>query len=79
MALSLSVVILCYRAGKDVKGFVEEVVDCLEKEMDDWQIILVGNYFEGTGDRTPEVVREMAEMDAFNYTPCLEVYYEQTF
>lgn len=63
MALSLSVVILCYRAGKDVKGFVEEVVDCLEKEMDDWQIILVGNYFEGTGDRTPEVVREMAEMD----------------
>ncbi|MDB3999650.1 hypothetical protein N9448_08545, partial [Litorivicinus sp.] len=22
---------------------------------------------------------EMAEMDAFNYTPCLEVYYEETF
>ena len=44
MALSLSVVILCYRAGKDVKGFVEEVVDCLEKEMDDWQIILVSGY-----------------------------------
>jgi glycosyltransferase involved in cell wall biosynthesis len=63
MRPSLSVIILCYRGGEDVKKFVEEVVSCLEREIDDWQIILVGNYLEGANDITPHVVRKIAESD----------------
>ncbi len=64
MPPGLSVVILCYRSGKDVKGFVDEVVTCLNKETDNWEIILVGNYLEGAGDITPQMVKEIAKSDA---------------
>lgn len=59
----LSVVVLCYRAGNAVRRFVKDLISCLEKEMDSWEIILVGNYLEGTDDITPQVVREIAEGD----------------
>ena len=59
----LSVVVLCYRAGNAVRKFVKDLISCLEKEMDSWEIILVGNYLEGTDDITPQVVREIAEGD----------------
>jgi glycosyltransferase involved in cell wall biosynthesis len=55
---------LCYRAGSSVREFVEDVVACLAKETDNWEIVLVGNYFPGTGDITPQVVREIAAEDA---------------
>ena len=60
----LTVVVLCYRAGNAVRKFVKDLILCLEKEMDSWEIILVGNYLERTDDITPQVVREIAEGDA---------------
>ena len=60
----LSVVILCYRAGKQISSFVEDVVACLAGEMDHWEIILVGNYMAHVPDSTPEVVRGIAAMDS---------------
>lgn len=63
MQLELSVVILCYRAGRSVEKFVRETVACLDEEINNWQIVLVGNYFQETNDITPLVVRELAEKD----------------
>lgn len=63
MQPELSVVILCYRAGRTVEKFVNDTAACLDEEMDNWQIVLVGNYFQGTNDITPQVVRDLAEND----------------
>lgn len=63
MPPKLSVVILCYKAGRDIRKFVDEAVDCLDKEMDSWQMVLVGNYVRGSTDITPQVVREIAGND----------------
>ena len=56
----LSVVILCYRAGKQIERFVEDVMVCLAGEMDNWEIILVGNYMPHDSDSTPGIVRKIA-------------------
>jgi len=57
----LSIVILCYKAGKLVIPFVEELISNLkDNEIYDYELILVGNYKEDIYDETPEVVREIA-------------------
>lgn len=58
---NLSVVVLCYRSGDTITSFVESLISSLNQCEPDWEIILVGNYFENSGDRTPEVVRALAE------------------
>ena len=63
MLPELSIVILCYRAGGNVRKFVDEAVACLEKEIDTWQIVLVGNYLPDSNDITPQVVQEIAGSD----------------
>ncbi|MBL7204922.1 MAG: glycosyltransferase family 2 protein [Desulfobacteraceae bacterium] len=63
MSPQISVVILCYRAGRAVMKFVEDAIVCLDKEIDSWQIVLVGNYLQGATDITPQVVREIAKND----------------
>lgn len=57
----ISVVVLAYRSASTIEGFVDSLVTSLDKEKIDWEIILVGNYFEKTGDKTPEVVRRIAD------------------
>ena len=37
------------------------LVTSLEEEKIDWESILVGNYFEGTGDQTPEMVQRISD------------------
>lgn len=65
MLPALSVVILCYRSGQKIRRYVQEVIEELEKVLPSrWEIILVGNYLEGVGDETPEVVREIARQDS---------------
>lgn len=64
MPPELSVVILCYRAGRQVEPFVDDVVACLARDMDNWEIILVGNYMPCAVDPTPQVVCEMAARDS---------------
>lgn len=62
---ALSLVILCYRAEEFAEDFVRRTLQAFEEaHVDDFELILVANYVEGSGDRTPEVVRELARQDA---------------
>ena len=63
-APELSVVVLGYRSADTIENFVKSLVHSLEEEKLMWEIILVGNYFEGIGDRTPGVVRKIAAWDS---------------
>ena len=58
--IELSVVILCYRAGKRIYNFVKKTIWLLEECTPFWEIVLVGNYFENSDDETPEIVRDIA-------------------
>jgi len=55
------VVVLAYRSASTIEGFVASLVTSLDEEKIDWEIILVGNYFEGTGDQTAEVVQRISD------------------
>lgn len=61
MSVELSVVILCYRAGKQAYPFVENTIALLEKSVPSWELVLVGNYSPGTEDETPSVVNDIAK------------------
>ena len=61
--IELSVVVLCYRAEEEIIPFVEKLKVSVEKLTDNFEIILVGNYFPGTTDRTKEIVEELAKQD----------------
>ena len=63
-APEISVVVLAYQSSETITGFIDSLVDSLENEKWLWEIILVGNYFEGIGDQTPEVVRNIAAKDS---------------
>ncbi len=60
----LSVVILCYRSEEQIIGFSQEVKELAEKLTDSYEIILVGNYIEGSVDRTKEIVEQIAREDS---------------
>jgi glycosyltransferase involved in cell wall biosynthesis len=60
----ISVVVLAYRSASTIRTFVDSLADSLEKEKLLWEIILVGNYFKGVEDETPEVVRGIAARDS---------------
>jgi glycosyltransferase involved in cell wall biosynthesis len=55
------VVVLCYRAGEAVRAIVAGIVTALtDSGVVNYELVLVGNYLEGTGDVTPQVVRDLA-------------------
>ena len=60
----ISVVVLAYRSAATITNFVDSLIESLEKENLLWEIVLVGNYFGGVGDQTPEVVRGIAARDS---------------
>ncbi len=61
---SFSLVILCYRSGEYAREFVARAIEVLDQaSIDDYELILVGNYVEGVPDPTPEIVRELAAGD----------------
>ena len=62
-APELSIVVLGYRSADTIENFVKSLVHSLEEGKLVWEIILVGNYFEGIEDRTPEVVKKIASGD----------------
>ena len=62
-APDISIVVLAYRSSEKITDFVDSLVDSMENEKLLWEIILVGNYFEGIGDQTPEVVKNVASKD----------------
>ena len=64
-SVDLSVVILCYRAAEAVRPFVSKTHAVLtEAGIEEYELVLVGNYVEGTPDSTPEVVAALAGEDA---------------
>ena len=60
----ISVVVLAYRSAATITNFVDSLIDSLEKENLLWEIVLVGNYFVGIEEQTPEVVRAIAARDS---------------
>lgn len=63
-APTLSLVVLCYAAGEFTREFTTQTLKMMQDySIEDFELILVGNYFEGSGDRTPEIVRELATTD----------------
>jgi hypothetical protein len=64
MVPELSVVVLCYRSGGAVRSFAARISKTLlDAGIDNYQLVLVGNYVAGSGDTTPDVVRELAAGD----------------
>ena len=62
--LDFSLVVLCYRSGKSIIPFVETLCQALSFCNLTWELVLVGNYIEGTDDDTPQVVNELAKTRA---------------
>lgn len=58
---NLSVVVLAYKSAETIPSFVDSLISFLEVNEPHWELILVGNYFENSGDRTPEVVKDLAK------------------
>ena len=56
-----SLVVLCYRSGRSIIPFVERLQRTLSRCNFSWELVLVGNYIEGSDDETPEVVTKLAE------------------
>ncbi|HEV3074352.1 MAG TPA: glycosyltransferase family 2 protein [Thermoanaerobaculia bacterium] len=60
----LSVVVLCFRAGERARLVADNIASTLvARGITKYQLVLVGNYLEGTSDVTPEVVRGIAAND----------------
>jgi glycosyltransferase involved in cell wall biosynthesis len=57
----LSVIVLCYRSGEAARAIASNIAGLLDDAaIHDHQLVLVGNYLEGSEDCTPDVVRELA-------------------
>jgi glycosyltransferase involved in cell wall biosynthesis len=56
-----SLVVLCYRSGQNIIPFVERLQRTLSRCNFSWELVLVGNYVEGSDDETPQVVKKLAE------------------
>jgi len=56
-----SLVVLCYRSGTSIIPFVERLQRTLSRCNFSWELVLVGNYIEGSDDETPAVVEKLAE------------------
>ncbi len=64
MRPELSVVVLCYRSGDAARSFTARAGKALlDAGIDDYQLVLVGNYVPGSSDTTPDVVTELAAGD----------------
>jgi glycosyltransferase involved in cell wall biosynthesis len=59
-----SLVVLCYRSGKTIIPFVESLCETLSSCNLTWELVLVGNYIEGSTDETPAVVNALAQTRA---------------
>jgi len=62
--VDFSLIILCYRSGKEIIAFANAAKKEVSKFSNNFEIILVGNYIEGSDDITKDVVKEMAEQDS---------------
>ncbi len=68
--IELSAVVLCYRSNESIIRFTSELKNCITEITPNYEIILVGNYFENTGDKTKEIVEGIASTDPKIVTVC---------
>lgn len=60
----ISVVILCYKEGDSIRQFVKKTINVLEvNKIFNYELVLVGNYHQGSADKTPKVVAELASQN----------------
>lgn len=59
----LSIIILCYRSNESIIPLSKQVQELAKKLTSSYEIVLVGNYIEGSDDNTEALVREIAEND----------------
>jgi glycosyltransferase involved in cell wall biosynthesis len=57
----LSAIVLCYRAEDSIRHVVEPLHRDLAESGVSFELVLVANYDAGRDDRTPDVVRELAD------------------
>lgn len=61
----LSVVVLCYKSGETIIPYLEQMEKELKKEgVDNYELVLVGNYFLNSNDKTPEIIKELASKNS---------------
>lgn len=66
----LSIIILCYRSEDSIILFAQKVKELAAKLTENYEIILVGNYIEGSDDRTKEIVEQIAREDSVFKSVC---------
>jgi len=59
----LSIIILCYRSNESIISLAKQVQEVARNLTNSYEIVLVGNYIEGSDDKTEAIVREIAEND----------------
>lgn len=55
-----SLVVLCYRSQESIIDRVEQLTQMFSFFNFSYELILVGNYQEGSDDRTPQIVKDLA-------------------
>ncbi len=59
--IELSVIILCYRSEKAIIDFANKTEQLVKQLTNNYEIVLVGNYTEGSDDSTKEIVSALAK------------------
>jgi glycosyltransferase involved in cell wall biosynthesis len=62
--IELSIIILCYRSEEAIVEFADRTRKLAEELTNNFEIILVANYFEDSGDRTGDIVKGIAEQNS---------------
>jgi glycosyltransferase involved in cell wall biosynthesis len=62
--VEFSVIILCYRSEEAILQFARTTRDLVKGLTDSYEIVLVGNYFENSGDNTREYIAKLEKEDA---------------
>jgi glycosyltransferase involved in cell wall biosynthesis len=61
----LSIVVLCYRSEERIIPYLEQMErELLAAGVHHYELVLVGNYFPGGTDRTPDIIKTLAERRA---------------
>ncbi len=67
-----SLVILCYRGEETIPPFVDKVHALFSWLNIKYELILVGNYWPGSDDKTPDIVKKLAAETPHTRALCLE-------
>lgn len=59
-AVEFSMAVLCYKADEEIVPFVHRLHRIMSMFTFPWELVLVANYWPGSGDRTPAIAKELA-------------------